>query len=148
MLKKENTDSGIYIIGILVLKVKRLLLGKKIEIQNLRLMKKMMILVSAIMMVANVNAKSVETASFNEVRVNVPARLRIVSGDSYSVSIAASDVQVANAIRADVKDGVLSLTTRNIEELGEAVNSLTITVVTPSEPTLTMGADVQIAARK
>lgn len=111
-------------------------------------MKKMMILVSAIMMVANANAKSVETASFSEVRVNVPARIRIVAGDSYGVSIAASDDQIANAIRANVKDGVLSLTTRNIEELGEAVNSLCITVVTPSEPTLTMGTDVQIATRK
>lgn len=108
-------------------------------------MKKMMILVSAIMMVANVNAKSVETASFNEVRVNVPARLRIIAGDSYSVNIAASDEHIAKAIRADVKDGVLSLTTRNIEELGEAVNSLCITVVTPKEPTLTMGADVLAA---
>lgn len=111
-------------------------------------MKKMMILVSAIMMVANINAKSVETASFSEVRVNVPARLRIVAGDTYSVSISASDDQVANAIRANVKDGVLNLTTRDIEELGDAVHSLCITVVTPKEPTLTMGTDVQIATRK
>lgn len=108
-------------------------------------MKKMMILVSAIMMVANINAKSVETASFNEVRVNVPARLRIVAGDNYGVSISASDEIVAKAIRANVKDGVLSLTTRDIEELGDAVQSLCITIVTPKEPTLTMGSNVMVA---
>lgn len=108
-------------------------------------MKKMMILVSAIMMVANINAKSVETDKFSEVRVNVPARLRIVAGDNYGVNISASDEMVAKAIRANVKNGVLSLTTRDIEELGDAINSLCITIVTPSEPTLTMGSDVMVA---
>lgn len=111
-------------------------------------MKKMMILVSAIMMVANVNAKSVETASFNEVRVNVPARVRIVAGDTYSVNIAAADNSIAQAIRADVKDGVLNLTTRNMEVLGETAPSICITVVTPIEPTLTIGRDVQVASTR
>ena len=43
-------------------------------------MKKLMTMVSAMMMVAAVNASEVATVAFNEARVNVPARVRFVKG--------------------------------------------------------------------
>jgi len=49
-------------------------------------MKKLMTMVSAMMMVAAVNASEVATVAFNEARVNVPARVRFVKGDNYGFS--------------------------------------------------------------
>ena len=95
-------------------------------------MKKMMILVSAIMMAITANAQRVENTSFEEVRVNVPARVRIVAGDTYSVNIATKNNEVAKAVNYDVKDGVLCINTRDIEALGDD-NSVRITIVTPRE---------------
>lgn len=95
-------------------------------------MKKMMILVSAIMMAITANAQRVETASFEEVRVNVPARVRIVAGENYSINIATKNEEVAKAVNCSVKDGVLCINTRDIEALDND-NSVRITIVTPRE---------------
>lgn len=112
--------------------------GKKIEI-----MKKMMILASAIMMAATANAKRVETASFDEVRVNVPARVRIIAGDTYSVNVAAQNEMVASTVRYEVKDGVLKINSRDIDELMQSEESLHITIVAPKELKLTIGRDME-----
>lgn len=93
-------------------------------------MKKMMILVSAIMMATIANAQQVETTSFDEVRVNVPARVRIVAGENYGVSIATKNEEVAKAVNYDVKNGVLNINTRDIEALADE-NAIRITIVTP-----------------
>lgn len=45
-------------------------------------MKKLMTMVSAMMMVAAVNASEVVTVAFNEARVSVPARVRFVKGEN------------------------------------------------------------------
>lgn len=50
-------------------------------------MKKLMTMVSAMMMVAAVNASEVATVAFNEARVNVPARVRFVKGGNYGFSV-------------------------------------------------------------
>ena len=102
-------------------------------------MKKLMILVSAIMMVATANAKRVETSSFNEVRVDVPARVRIVVGDTYCVNITAANKYIEDAVRAKVKDGILTLNVRDLEQLGDSTNSLRITIVTPVAPKFMAG---------
>lgn len=112
--------------------------GKKIVI-----MKKMMILVSAIMMVATANAKRVETSSFNEVRVNVPARVRIVAGETYSVNISSINENVADMVNCSVDNGVLKIATRDIESLTDNNDKLFITIVTPTEPKLTVGRSME-----
>lgn len=106
-------------------------------------MKKMMILVSAIMMVATANAKHVETTSFNEVRVNVPARVRIVAGETYSVNIASINENVADMVNCSVDNGILKIATRDIESLAENNDKLIITIVTPTEPKLTVGRSME-----
>ena len=76
-------------------------------------MKKLMTMVSAMMMVAAVNASEVATVAFNEARVNVPARVRFVKGDNYGFSVEAKDSVIARAVRCTVKDGVLRLSFGN-----------------------------------
>ena len=66
-------------------------------------MKKLMTMVSAMMMVAAVNASEVTTVAFNEARVNVPARVRFVKGDNYGFSVEAKDSVIARAVRCSVK---------------------------------------------
>lgn len=112
--------------------------GKKIVI-----MKKMMIMVCAIMMAATAMAKRVETEKFNEVRVNVPARVRIVAGDTYSVKFATADSTLANSLRVDVENGVLRITPRNQDDVANMEKPLRIIIVTPVEPTVSTGRNLQ-----
>ena len=83
-------------------------------------MKKLMTMVSAMMMVAAVNASEVTTVAFNEARVNVPARVRFVKGDNYGFSVEAKDSVIARAVRCSVKDGVLRLSFGNALQPGES----------------------------
>lgn len=106
-------------------------------------MKKMMILVSAIMMTVTANAKHVETASFSEVRVNIPARVRIVAGDTYCVNITAQNELLENAVRLKIEDGVLRINALDLEAYGEDAETLCITIVTPREPKFTAGRGME-----
>lgn len=106
-------------------------------------MKKMMIMVCAIMMAAAANAKRVETVSFDEVRVNVPARVRVVAGETYGVNVAAQNELVSASIRCTVKDGVLYISTRDVENLIKNGESLHITVVAPENVKVSVGRDMQ-----
>ena len=103
----------------------------------------MMILASAIMMAATANAKHVETTSFDEVRVNVPARVRIIVGETYSVNVAAQNEMVASSVRYEVKDGVLKINSTDVEELTENGEPLHITIVAPKNLKLSVGRDMQ-----
>lgn len=82
-------------------------------------MKKLMTMVSAMMMVAAVNASEVATVAFNEARVNVPARVRFVKGENYGFSVEAKDSVIARAVRCSVKDGVLRLSFGNALKPGD-----------------------------
>lgn len=105
-------------------------------------MKKMMILASAIMMAAAANAKRVETESFNKVLVNVPARVRVVPGDTYSVNIATSDSLLAQSLRVDVENGVLHITPDvKANASADSDANLRIIIVTPVEPQVMAGRD-------
>lgn len=83
-------------------------------------MKKLMTMVSSMMMVAAVNASEVATVAFNEARVNVPARVRFVKGENYGFSVEAKDSVIARAVRCTVKDGVLRLSFGNALKPGES----------------------------
>lgn len=104
-------------------------------------MKKMMILASAIMMAAAANAKRVETESFNKVMVNVPARVRVVPGDTYSVNIATSDSILAQSLRVNVENGVLNIMPDARLDNRESDSNLRIIIVTPVEPQVMAGRD-------
>ncbi len=101
-------------------------------------MKKMLIMASAIMMATAANAQRVETESFDKVMVNVPARVRVVPGDSYSVNIATSDSILANSIRVQVENGMLKISS-TVEDRKENDKVLRLIIVTPVEPRVMAG---------
>lgn len=70
-------------------------------------MKKIMTLVSAIIMVTAANAKGVTTVPFTGTRVSVPARVRFVKGDTYAFSVETKDSVLARSLQCSVKDSVL-----------------------------------------
>ena len=86
-------------------------------------MKKIMTMVSAIMVAATMNAENVETEAFTETLVNVPARVRFVKGDNYSFSVESENKFIAESVKAAVKDGTLSkearLLLRDIDEIAD-----------------------------
>ncbi len=106
-------------------------------------MKKMMILVSTIMMVATGYAKNVETTPFKGVKVNVPARVRFVSGENYEMGVRSNDSITANNILWSVENGVLNIRSR-FEENTEEQTNLCITIVSPEEPQLMVGRDYEV----
>lgn len=106
-------------------------------------MKKLMIMASAIMMVAGAIAKNVETKPFEGIKVNVPARIRIVSGDNYEMGVRSTDSIAARNILWSIENGVLNIRTRHEVETDENPN-LCITIVAPVEPRLTVGRDFEV----
>ena len=110
-------------------------------------MKKMMILVSTIMMVATGYAKNVEIKPFEGVKVNVPARVRIVSGENYEMGVRSTDSIAANNILWSIENGVLTIRSRY--EMPESEEpELYITIVAPVEPKLTVGRNYELSILK
>ncbi|MCD7721390.1 MAG: DUF2807 domain-containing protein [Prevotellaceae bacterium] len=104
-------------------------------------MKKMMILVSAIAMSLAANAESTDLTPFEGVNVNVPACVRFVYGEEYSMDVQATDSLVASAIRWTVKDGVLKI---HSVDSSESISDVCITIVSPQEPKLTVGRNMEM----
>ena len=104
----------------------------------------MMKMVGAAMMSAS--SFAVETNNvmpFEDVRVNVPVRVRFVQGDSYKVDVESEDTLAASGIRVNVKDGVLRIT--SIDE-NETQSEVFITIMSPVEPKLSVGRNMEMKA--
>ena len=117
----------------------------------MKAMKKMMILVSAIMMVAAGYAKkNVETKPFEGVNVNVPACIRFVNGDRYEMNVRSTDSLAADNIMWSVEDGVLKIRSRHAVEGSTEAPTVCITITTPSatEPTLTVARNLLVKESK
>lgn len=82
-------------------------------------MKKIMTLVSAIIMVTAANAKGVTTVPFKGTRVSVPARVRFVKGDTYAFSVETKDSILARSLQCSVKDSVLCFKFGNAPQAGD-----------------------------
>ena len=98
-------------------------------------MKKIMTMISAIMVAATMNAENVETEAFTETLVTVPARVRFVKGDNYSFSVESENKVIAESVKASVKNGTLYFSLKNglsVEEASE--NDLTIVITAPGMP--------------
>ena len=108
-------------------------------------MKKMMFLACAIMMVAAGYAKNVnvETKPFEGVKVNVPARVRFVSGDNYEMGVRSKDSITTNSILWSIEDGVLNIRPR-YENACEDLSDIYITIVAPVEPKLMVGRNFEM----
>ena len=108
-------------------------------------MKKMMIMASAIIMAAAGYANNVETKPFESVKVNVPARVRFVTGDNYGMGVRSVDSIAAKNSLWSIEDGVLKIRQR-YENNGETPTDVCITIVSPVEPKLTVGRNFKVTA--
>ncbi|MCD8265583.1 MAG: DUF2807 domain-containing protein [Prevotellaceae bacterium] len=105
-------------------------------------MKKIIILACAFMMsVASFAKSDCKVSAFDKVSVNVPARVRFVRGDAYSVSVRSTNEQEASALRLSVKDGTLSVS--SLGSLSDE-SDICVTIVSPRLPRLSLGRDVEI----
>lgn len=101
------------------------------------------VMIMALNMSANVapetaNNELKSTEAFTEAYINLPARVRLVEGENYSVLVNAADEEVAKAIKCEVKDGKISFSTSNGENINEKV---VITIVAPTIPDVFAGKD-------
>ncbi len=104
-------------------------------------MKKMTLIVSAALMALASYAENKNVAPFEGVNVNVPARVRFVYGETYSVDIQAADRYVAAAIDCTVKNGTLKIRS-NAEN--DELTDVCIIIASPKEPTLTVGRNMEV----
>ncbi len=105
-----------------------------------------MILVSATIMALTAEAGNTEVKPFEGVNVNVPACVRFVYGETYGVDIQATDSMTISAIRYNVQDGVLKI--RSIDGADKSAENVCITIVSPQEPTLTVGRHMDVKPTK
>ncbi len=105
----------------------------------------MMMMVGAAMMLSTVSfageKNNKKVMPFEGVSVNAPAHVRFVYGDEYKVDIQSADTLAVSALRVTVKDGILKI--RAIDEF-EALPDVFITIMSPVEPKLTVGRNMEV----
>ena len=122
-------------------------------------MKKIMTLEAVIMMIATASATNnnaeitsnepLKLAPFTEVNVNVPARIKLVRGEEYGVMANTIDVLDTTHLDYQVKNGVLYISTENMDLLRASGRGTVFTVFTPNDDaSIKMGDDVQPLRRK
>ncbi len=80
----------------------------------------------------NGNANVVEVNEFDVAQIDVPARVRVVKGDTYGVNLVALDKKAEKSVRYNVKNGVIRFYSNAAEELENG--TVVINLVVPSTP--------------
>ena len=80
-------------------------------------MKKFITIALAAVIAISANAKKVNTAVFNSVKVNAPVHLVIVPSREYSINVTSQESGLTSAIAWTIKDGVLHISARDLEAL-------------------------------
>ncbi|MCD7720852.1 MAG: DUF2807 domain-containing protein [Prevotellaceae bacterium] len=111
-------------------------------VKRLKIMKKTMILATALTVSLAAAAETKGVTPFEEVSVNVPARVRFVQGDTYALDIQAADSLATAGVRWNIEDGVLRIS--SVTPAEQQSESLCITVVSPEEPTLKVGRQMEV----
>ena len=106
-------------------------------------MKKFITIALAAVIAISANAKKVNTAVFNSVKVNAPVHLVIVPSREYSVNVTSQESGLSSAIAWSVKDGVLSISARDLEALEQANSTVDVIVSAPRGVDYQIGQDVQ-----
>lgn len=105
-------------------------------------MKKIMIMASAIMMAATLNAEPQSIEPFDKINVEVPARVRVVQGNQYSIQVVSADKKSHDVVYS-VENGVLKISTNNSNKLNESPRNTVITIITPADDAIvTTGSEM------
>ena len=106
-------------------------------------MKKFIIIALAVVIAISANAKKVNTAVFNSVKVNAPVHLVIVPSREYSVNVSSRETGLASAISWSIKNGVLNISARDLEALEQAGETVDVIVSAPRGVDYQIGQDMQ-----
>ena len=106
-------------------------------------MKKFITIALAAVIAISANAKKVNTAVFNSVKVNAPVHLVIVPSREYSVNVTSREAGLSSAISWSIKDGVLNISARDLETLEQANGTVDVIVSAPQGVDYTIGQDMQ-----
>ncbi|MDO4200858.1 MAG: hypothetical protein Q4D25_01850 [Bacteroidales bacterium] len=106
-------------------------------------MKKFITIALVAVIAISANAKKVNTAVFNSVKVNAPVHLVIVPSREYSVNVTSQESGLSSAIAWSVKDGVLSISARDLEALEQANGTVDVIVSAPRGVDYQIGQDMQ-----
>ena len=96
-------------------------------------MKKIMLILSAIMMVANVSAEPKSIEPFDQINVEVPARVRVVQGEEYGIQVISADSNSTRNLKYSVVDGVLRIKTESSDMMEASPRNMVITIITPAD---------------
>lgn len=110
-------------------------------------MKKMMIMVSAIMMAAAANAKSIETKPFNSVMLSIPSNVRVLYGESYQVDVRSLQPEQISNLKLTVEDGVLKIRWEKQYDNAEA-KPVRLTIIAPVDPEMKSSRNVSMKTVK
>ena len=102
-------------------------------------MKKFITIALAAVIAISANAKKVNTAVFNSVKVNAPVHLVIVPSREYSVNVTSQESGLSSAIAWSV----LSISARDLEALEQANGTVDVIVSAPRGVDYQIGQDMQ-----
>ncbi|MDO5481616.1 MAG: hypothetical protein Q4F47_01010 [Bacteroidaceae bacterium] len=112
-------------------------------------MKKFFTLALAAVIAISANAQKSTTPEFTSVKVNVPVHLVIMPGKEYSVNMVSKNQELASAVSWTVKDGTLSLSTRDIDSFDDSSAPVYAIVTSPNAVEHSVGKDMkQVSVRK
>lgn len=112
-------------------------------------MKKFFALALAAVIALGANAQKSTTPEFTSVKVNVPVHLVIMPGREYSVNMVSKNQELASAVSWTVKDGILSLSTRDIDSFDDSSAPVYAIVTSPNAVEHSVGKDMkQVSVRK
>lgn len=106
-------------------------------------MKKVLVLIAVVMMTLGMNAEVKNINAFSEVKVNVPARVRVIRGSQYGINLSAEDSLLTSAIRYSVENGTLSINTVDETLLLAEGSEVVITITAPEMPSFKTGRDFE-----
>ena len=91
-------------------------------------MKKMILTLCAVVMSVMVQAQRVDTTPFDKVQVDVAARVRVVDGRHFGVTVRSTEKALAEDIQISVENGILDISSRgDYSATGDEETLITIT---------------------
>ena len=107
-------------------------------------MKKIMTLAIAAIFAVSASAKKIEsTAEFSTVKIDAPVHLVIEKGNGYSVNVMSRNKELKYAIKWSVKNGILRISTNDLESLEQSHGRVTVVVTTPEDVDYKIGNNMK-----
>lgn len=98
----------------------------------------------AIMMAAAASAEPQRVAPFSKVCVNVPARIRVIKGNEYSIMVRTQEPSDSTSLRYSVEKGTLRISTTCDDMRQSSGQGTVITIVSPEDTNITTGSAMEI----